>query len=142
MRSIILGLFLATIPALCQAEGAKAFQPQATYVDEGDSAVPFSILCASTSWTALISSDTISRSVVYQAPTTNSATICLSTMTTTAIACAVTTPGIELPAGMSFSDNAKYAWYCRSKEDGVSADTRGYIKGRRSRDKGDLGYNR
>ncbi len=124
------------------AEGAKAFQPQSTFVDEGDAVIPYSILCSSTSWTVLVSSDIISRSVLYQAVTANTTQVCISTITTTGYACLTSTPGMELEPGSTLSDYTKAGFSCRARQTTGASDTRGYIKGRRSRDQGDYGYNR
>jgi len=135
-------LALLWLPSSAYAEGAKAFQPQAIFQDEGDQVIPYSVQCASTSWTVLVSSNIISRSVLYVALSGNSTSICISSMTTAGYACQDSTPGIELTPGSSLSDYTKVVWYCRARQTVGATDTRGYIKGRRSRDSGDDGYNR
>ncbi len=134
----VLGL-LFILPFTASAEGASKRSPQAVYIDEGDAIIPFAVTCASLSWTQILSSDTISRSVLYVAVSTNSTTICISTISASGYACTDDTPGMDLVPGASLADYTSISWYCRARQAAGAADTRGKIKGRRSRDRGDYG---
>lgn len=137
-RAILLGLLLC--PSLAFAEGAKQFQPISIYQDEGNSTLPYSVQCDSNTWTVLVSSDAISRSLLMYAPHDNpnasTDSICISTITTAGYTCTASTPGTELRAGASLTDHGSTAWRCRGRANNASL---GYIKGYRSRDTNDQG---
>lgn len=143
MKNILLAMGLFCLfPALSHSEGALETGPKPIWLDEGDVPIPFSVTCASTSWTTLVSSDTIRRSLLVQSVSDNSKNICISTITTTGYACADGTPGIELGGKDTWSDYTVISWKCRARQTVGSTDTRGVLKGIVYRDKGDYGRNR
>ena len=135
---IVLGV-LFLLPVGGYSEGALQFQPTAVYMDEGDAPIAFSVQCASITWTALRSADNIRRALLVHGLSGNSTAICISTITTVGYACQDSTPGIELVGTSSWTDYSTVAWYCRARQTAGAADTRGYLKGFASRDKGDYG---
>jgi hypothetical protein len=127
-----LGLLLAYSPNLVRGQGTKFPQITPVYQEEGRQRVFFSATCTGSSWTLVVSSDSISRSTLITALAANSEPVCLSSSTATG-SCSATTQGPELPASSSLTDYSHGEWYCQSYS-GTQ-----YVKGYRTRDKGDYG---
>lgn len=126
---------LVLLPCSAWADGRYMTQVQPAYMDEGDSPVEFSVACSSLSWTMIVSSDTISRSVLFYAPVDNTASssVCISLSSNTT-ACSASKPGTELTPDSSVTDYTKARWFCRARSGSTDR-----VKGWRSRDKRDYG---
>lgn len=135
----ISGLLLLFAAGVARAEGSKGLT-QPVYMEEGDAPLDFSVECSSQAWTVAVSSDIISRSVVYYAPHDNPSasgdSVCLSTTTASGDTCTAARPGVELRPGASYTDYTTAAMRCRSRANNSDL---GQIKGRRSRDSRDQG---
>lgn len=127
---------LLFLPCMAFADGRYRTQVQPVYQDEGDEPVPYSVSCSSTAWTQIVSSDTISRSVLFYTPSDNTASssICISTISSSFTSCVAGTAGTELTPDSALTDYTKKRWFCRARANG-----NGIIKGWRSRDKRDGG---
>lgn len=135
----ISGLLLLFAAGVARAEGSKGLT-QPVYREEGDVPLDYSVECDSNTWTVVVTSDTISRSVLYYAPHDNPSasgdSVCLSTTTAANDTCTAARPGVELRPGASYTDYTTAAMRCRSRANNSSL---GRVKGRRSRDSRDQG---
>jgi hypothetical protein len=84
-----------------------------TYVNEGNTITPFAVAITSTAWTSISSADVTRRAVVIQTLSTAAALICVSTITTSGLACAATTNGVRIEPGGVYVDNSEAALYGR-----------------------------
>src|SRR3990167_6470373 len=113
----LLVLGLLGLSASSHAAGAKDQFPNATYQSEGANPEFFNVTCDSFSWTTVVSSDVISRSVTFQWEPASNAAVCLSSYTVASASCTVSTQRVELssstPAFTSYDQNR---WNCRTKE--------------------------
>lgn len=117
---------------LAQATGSvNSPYAQMQYRDEGNTRDLFNVSCSSTAWTTLISSQPVSRQVIFMALESNTDGVCLSSATSSN-ACDDSKKGPELEAGSSLTDYGILGWTCRSRANSV-----GRIKGYRSRHSSD-----
>jgi len=100
--------------------------------DEGDTPSGFAISCSNSAWTQIVAADDDSRSVLFQALSTSSGNVCISTVTAAGAACDDTTPGPELIPGASVTDYTSSRWNCRARSGGTAV-----VKGYRSLDSAD-----
>lgn len=112
MRIIALAVALLGLASAAHAQGMNTYQPSPVFQAEGRQRTLISTTCVSNSWTLVASTDVISRSWLIQAPSGNTATVCLSSNTATD--CAITTPGIELAPNTALTDYGHAKWYCES----------------------------
>lgn len=115
------------------AQGVAKNNPIAVFNTEGRNPVYFSVSCVPSSWTLLVSSDTIARSTFIVSIASNTAAVCLSTGPTNSNSCVQGTPSDELPPNSAETVYHRAAIYCRS---GAGTQT---LKGHRNRDHADYG---
>lgn len=138
MRHLLAVALLAALAVPSRAVGAREISPNPTFQSEGQSPEFFNITCDSFSWTTVVSSDVISRSVTFQWEPTSLSGVCLGSYTVASASCTVSTPIVFLssatPAFTSYDQNR---WNCRTKEVNAAPSR---VMGYRSRDKGDYGW--
>ena len=138
MKSALLAALLACTPAICLANGSKWQGTTPVYQDEGNVPIAFDTVCSSSVWTVLVASDSIRRSVLFQALPTNSVNVCITpSSSTSAPSCGDTTPGIELTPNASLTDYTVAKWWCMARTVATGASI--VIKGYWTRDYGDYG---
>ena len=141
-----LSMFVLLAPP-CQAKPDEPFGARgertanAVFRVEGDSTgrQPFAISCSSyavagSSLTSVVVADATSRAVLFQALSSNTGGICLSTSSVMSQPCSDSTPGYELAPGSSFTDYTTGAWYCSSRSGNTDK-----LKGARNTHTLDLG---
>lgn len=138
-------LLLCLLPSSAFAAGSLFSGVTPTFTNQGNAPIPFNTAITTTSWTTIISSDTISRGLIIESDPANSVTICISTLTISGIggaandACNASTTGVKLSAGGSWTDYSQVQWTARGyTATGATALTQ-FITGVRYRDKGDYG---
>ena len=114
------------------AHARKGVYAVRVFQDEGNTTEPHAVACTDAAWTEVVAKDPESRSVLFIALGSNTAGVCITTITTTAYACVDGTPGFELGAGASVTDYTHAKWNCRMRSGGA-----GTIKGTRSKDNRD-----
>ena len=132
MKNFWLAGLIIGITGIGYSQGMKYVAPQSVFQSEGRDPYLFNASCASGYWSVVVSSDAIARSTLMQAPSGNTAVVCLAISSTTA-SCSVSLVGPELAPNTALTDYTKSVWYCRS----VSGSQN--IKGYRTRDRGDFG---
>ena len=123
--------------------GRKSRQVEPVFRDEGDKLNPFSVACTTFQWNVVVASEPVSRSRVLYAPTTNLASVCLSTYTIflstnsrgDTTPCNDSTSGVELTAGSFLTDYGSTALNCKSRVAASSSTLKGWYM----TDKGDAG---
>lgn len=144
MNARRLGLIVALcgLAVMVRAQGMARLEPVPMFQSEGINPVPFSVSCATASWTLAIASDTISRSTFIESVSSNTNTICLlpviyGVMPTVAVSsqCVTATKGIELTPNSAYTDYSHAGWACAASSGTVS----NVLKGVRTRDRGDFG---
>ena len=137
MRLCLLVLSLlagSAVPAF--SNSAREIQTTPTYRDEGNAPELFNVACDSFTWATVVSSDTISRSVLFQWDASSLAGVCISTWTDGN--CNSETKGVEISSATpSFTSYDQIRWNCRARPVNVAASR---IKGYRARDRGDYGW--
>ena len=118
-------LLISAIPALAISPGGTANDPISiatngnalkTSRNEGDTRVPFSVVCSSTAWTQVVPLRATRRSVIMQALITMQQGICISTNTPSSTSpCADATPGVELSTGTAYTDYGTGSLGCRAR---------------------------
>jgi hypothetical protein len=131
---LIFGLAALVISGvrMASAQGQRYNDLQGVFQSEGRQRIWFNTACIPGSWTLIISSDTISHSTFMMSISSNTSSVCLSS-SAAAGGCSATTQGPELAPNSWLTDYSHGEWYCES-----SAGTQ-YVKGYRTRDKGDYG---
>lgn len=115
------------------AQGQAKQEVSPTFQQEGRDPIYYSTSCISTAWTLVLSSDTIARSTIVIAISSNTSSVCVSSGPTNANTCVGGTPGDELGPNSSITLNHRAAIYCRS-----ALGTQ-ILKGHRNRDHADYG---
>lgn len=131
-------------PRWMAAQGELGIQPAPTYNTEGRDPYPFTAACSSSSWTQVVSTDTIARSTLLIGISSNTAATCLipvpyqAPAPSTSTVCLSTTAAVQFPSGIqsALTDYSRAAWYCKASA-GFSGTTN--ICGYRARDRGDFG---
>jgi hypothetical protein len=102
---------------------------------EGRDAIFLSTVCTASSWSVVVSSDAISRSLFLQALSGNTGNICLGTgPNRTTDACVSTMASVELATSATYTTFSKEGIWCRSVQGSQT------LKGKRTRDRSDFGY--
>lgn len=130
-------------PRFARAQGMAKQEAMPVFQSEGRNPITFAVACATATWTVVIASDTIARSTFIESISSNTASICLlpiasATVPTVAISsqCVPQTQGTELPPNSALTDYNRSGWACIAS----SGTATQYLKGYRTRDKGDIGY--
>lgn len=134
MRHLGLILAMAFMAVGAHAQGQAKQEILPVFQSEGRDPVYYSTACVSTAWTMVISSDSISRSVLVQAITANTADVCISSGPVNLNACLAGTPGDQMAPNSALTIYHRAAFYCRSV---TGTQT---LKGTRNRDHADAGY--
>lgn len=110
MKSILVTLAVSfTLVTAANAVSRKEFsaaRPAALapgYQNDGDVVVPFSVQSTSASWTVVVSSRAVRRSLYIHGLDSNAMGVCLSTTSTAAIACDDSAAGVEFSTGTALT---------------------------------------
>jgi len=120
-------------PKQTEAQGQAKDNILPTFQSEGRDPIYFSTACISTAWRMIISSDTIARSTLVIASSSNTALVCISTGMSSANGCAPNTASDELPPASAMTLYHRASIFCRS------ASGTQTLKGHRNRDHADYG---
>ena len=119
------------------SEGADNKGTQRTFNDDGRDPVLFNVTCDSFSWTTVVTSDTISRSVLFQWEPTSASGVCIATWTIATSSCTSLTNGPFISSATpSFTSYDQNRWNCRATSVNSAASR---VRGYRARDRGDYG---
>lgn len=133
---------LMFLPIAANAAPRGAFDVTKTYLNEGQTRVGLAVACSSSAWTSVLPTGITRRAAVLHTLSTASETVCLSTITATAITCTSDTAGIHLEKGGTYIDNSEDVLYCKvATGSAITTAYSVYLYGmvyRDSKDDGDL----
>jgi hypothetical protein len=117
MKKILLAIFLFCgawmLIETVTAAPRLGVEVTKTYLNEGNTRVPFAVACSSTAWTEVLPAGITRRSAILHTLSTADGIVCLSTATTSALTCAAATNGIHLEKGGAVVDNSEAVLYGR-----------------------------